>query len=247
MKKLSILIALMVSTISLTYAQEVKVVTDSVFNATISSIRLAKDTEKAFYTKKRDTGRYGLVISGGAKCSFWTQPHEAGEAFDATLAVSQQFGKNGGAFVGVRVEGGNFTAVEGFYKQSLGRYHHDSWIIPEIGIYAGASEQLMWCGVSTDPAKPQGVAMALACKRLAFCASMELSVKLKPAPKKEPRFFIELYGGYRITPYHGKEMRLNYFSSSDTKVFSLDNPLSKQFGHGYVGVSVGFQLCRKAK
>lgn len=238
MKKLILTIALLVSGISLTYAQKLQIVSDSVYNATISNIPKVKGT--GTYTRDHETGRRGPIIRVGASYS----PHKDAEGFNASIAASYQFGKNGGAQVGVRAEGGSTTAVEGFYKQSLGRYSSESWIIPEVGVYAGASEQLMWSGASTDPERPQGVAMALACKRFAFCASTEISVKIKPASKKEPRFFIEIYGGYRITPYHGKEMRLNYFSSSDTKVFAIDNPMSKQFGHGYVGASVGFALYR---
>lgn len=235
----------MVSTIGLTYAQEVKVVTDSVYKATINNIRSTKGRATKF--RYYENGQRGLLVSAGASYNFLAQPRKATDGFNAALAVSYRFGKHGGAQIGVGAEGGNTTTVQAFFKQNLGRYYSKSWIIPEIGVYAGASDQLMWSGASTDPSAPQGVAMKVACPRFAFCASAELSLKIKPAPKKEPRFFIELCGGYRVTPYWGKEMSVNNISLSNSKVYPIDNPLPRRWGYFYTGIKVGFAIYRLAK
>ena len=232
MKKIITMIAASVLAIT-AYGQELSIVSDSAYNAKIAEIKKpAKGTKTV--APQVEHGFRGLHVTAGASY---------GKDVNGTASLGYQLGKNGGLEFGGQIEAGNRFAVEGYVKHNLGRYHAESRLIPALKLGVGASEQDMWCGASTDPNAPQGVKLALACPRMAFSAIAEFDLKWKPS-RKEPRFYVEVYGGYRLTPSWGKEMPTGTFHSDGTKVYKIDGPLEKETGHFYGGVRIGWALYR---
>lgn len=215
------------------YGQTFEIVSDSVYKAKIAEIKkTAKGTRTV--APQVENGFRGLHITAGASY---------GKDVNGTVSLGYQVGKHGGFEFGGQVEAGNRFAAEAYAKQNLGRYHAESRLIPALKLGVGASEQDMWCGASTDPSAPQGVKLALACPRMAFSAIAEFDLKWKPS-RKEPRFYVEFYGGYRLTPSWGKEMPTGTFHTDGTRVYKIDGPLDKEAGHFYGGVRVGWALYR---
>lgn len=234
MKKIITMIAASVLAINTSaYGQTFEIVSDSVYKAKIAEIKKpAKGTRTV--APQVENGFRGLHITAGASY---------GKDVNGTVSLGYQVGKHGGFEFGGQVEAGNRFAAEAYAKQNLGRYHAESRLIPALKLGVGASEQDMWCGASTDPSAPQGVKLALACPRMAFSAIAEFDLKWKPS-RKEPRFYVEFYGGYRLTPNWGKEMPTGTFHTDGTRVYKIDGPLDKEAGHFYGGVRVGWALYR---
>lgn len=234
MKKIITMIAASVLAINTSaYGQTFEIVSDSVYKAKIAEIKkTAKGTRTV--APQVENGFRGLHITAGASY---------GKDVNGTVSLGYQVGKHGGFEFGGQVEAGNRFAAEAYAKQNLGRYHAESRLIPALKLGVGASEQDMWCGASTDPSAPQGVKLALACPRMAFSAIAEFDLKWKPS-RKEPRFYVEFYGGYRLTPSWGKEMPTGTFHTDGTRVYKIDGPLDKEAGHFYGGVRVGWALYR---
>ena len=237
MKKL-FLAVIAISFASLTCGQTVKFVSDSVFRATVDTIRAPKNVKTV--APNVENGFRGLHVTAGATYAIG---RDVDKAFNGTVSLGYQVGRNGGFEFGAQAEGGTRFAVEGYGKVNLGRYSAESYLIPALKIAIGACEQDMWAGASTDPEKPQGVKLALACPRMAACASAEFDLKWKPT-RREPRFYLEAFGGYRHTPKWGTEMKTGSIASDGSRVYEIESPMKRSYGYFFVGIRLGFAAYR---
>ncbi len=233
MKKLIFAAALALVAAATGYGQTIQVVSDAEYNNLVKETK-ASHKEVKTVAPQVENGFRGLHITLGASY---------GKDVNGTASLGYQLGRNGGFEFGGQLEAGNRFAVEAYAKQNLGRYHAESLFIPALKIGVGASEQDMWCGASTDPEAPQGVKLALACPRMGVSAIAEFDLKWKPS-RKEPRLYVEFYGGCRLTPSWGKEMPTGTLHSDGTKVYKIDGPLDREWGHFYGGIRLGWALYR---
>ncbi len=232
MKKYIFIAAILFAAISAN-AQNVESISDAEFATLLEQTKTADEKVRTTAPKIYESGKRAFHITAGASY---------GKEVCGTIGFGYQVGKNGRFKFGTRVEKGNRLSVDFYAEHYLGSYHTESRIIPAFKLGVGASEQDMWCGRTTDPNASQGVWLGLACPRMAFSAIAEFDLKWKPA-KKEPRFYIEVYGGYRLTPSWGNEMSVN-FNENGNRVYDLTSPLKKKFGYFYVGIGCGWALYR---
>lgn len=221
-----------------TTAQNVYVLSAAKYKALSDSLELSTKGTAKTRALNPDNGRRAFHATAGASYSF------GADCPAGSFSLGYQLGKNGGFEFGAQAEAGRRYMAEGYVKQNLGVYTAENYVIPALKIGIGACDQDQWAAAQTDPSLSQGVGLAFkSIRQMKFCASAEFCLKLKPT-RKEPRFYMEAFGGYRITPYWGKELASEKIASKNTDIYDIELPVAKKFGYAFVGVRLGWSFYR---
>ena len=220
------------------YSQRVVILAPAKFKALGDTLEVSTKGRAKVRALNPDNGRRAFHITAGASYSF------GADCPAGNFSLGYQLGNNGGFEFGAQAEAGRRYMAEGYVKQNLGIYTAENYVIPALKIGIGACDQDQWAAAQTDPSLSQGVGLAFkSIRQMKFCASAEFCLKLKPT-RKEPRFYMEAFGGYRLTPYWGKELSSEKIASNNTGIYDVEVPMAKKPGYGYLGVRFGLSLYR---